>query len=496
MASAPTKALSSVRRGSAPRVLLASRAVVDKHEAGLMAVEGAREIIEAIKARKSVKKLILGHNSLGDDGCRELFRFLCTEGGRRYRIAEISLNSNGIGDRGLEAIAEYLVGNEHLKELFLQNNEFQGDEDVAFKLSSAINSSRLEVLSLVTNQRLFNTFFSIFVSHLDPPALRELHVSSLGLTQAAAPVLVSYLTSPRSRTLETLKCNGNSLGRHAVRAVVAALRKSNFTLQKLEVYANLLEFLNLGDGDADTDADNVGASDSSLVPWETVEQDLKNLLLRNEMLRQRTHEEALLLLSYSRMLLLDPPRRSHDPSQETSDPRTSSKSTFSASAFPFRALPTELQHHVLSFLAPTLSTAQRVRVFSFASSPATLRPLLPRLGSGANADVSGAVGAHAGCIPDPASLPFGMGGIDPGPGLDINAGMGTGIGPGVGPGTGMESWLVAAPRVRLCAGGRCMGANGSVLCHRNEVRARWLGEVGCTRFEAEGRTEADVLQLL
>ena len=83
--------------------------------------EGAQEVIKTIRSRKSVTKLILGHNHLGDDGCRELFRFLCTEDGRRYRIAEISLNSNNIGNDGLEAIAEYLRGNEHLRELFLQN---------------------------------------------------------------------------------------------------------------------------------------------------------------------------------------------------------------------------------------------------------------------------------------------------------------------------------------------------------------------------------------
>ena len=74
-----------------------------------------------IKARKTVSKLILGHNALGDEGTRALFRFLCSDEGRRYRIAEISLNSNGIGNVGLEAIAEYLEGNENLKELFLQN---------------------------------------------------------------------------------------------------------------------------------------------------------------------------------------------------------------------------------------------------------------------------------------------------------------------------------------------------------------------------------------
>ena len=74
-----------------------------------------------IQSRRTVTKLILGHNDLGDDGCRELFRYLCSDDGRRFRISEISLNSNGIGDKGLLAISEYLRNNQNLRELFLQN---------------------------------------------------------------------------------------------------------------------------------------------------------------------------------------------------------------------------------------------------------------------------------------------------------------------------------------------------------------------------------------
>lgn len=74
-----------------------------------------------ITSRRKVTKLILGHNKLSDDGCIILFRFLGSPAGRKYRIAEISLNSNEIGDRGLLAIAAYLNGNQHLTELFLQN---------------------------------------------------------------------------------------------------------------------------------------------------------------------------------------------------------------------------------------------------------------------------------------------------------------------------------------------------------------------------------------
>ena len=134
-----------IRRPTAPKVSLASRSHIESMDAGLSSVlgmglsalheklthpltygvwrmnVGAQEVIKQILARRSVTKLILGHNDLGDSGCEELFGFLNSDAGRNYKITHISLNSNGIGNAGLEAIAEYLEGNEYLRELFLQN---------------------------------------------------------------------------------------------------------------------------------------------------------------------------------------------------------------------------------------------------------------------------------------------------------------------------------------------------------------------------------------
>lgn len=78
-------------------------------------------MIKDISSRRFVTKLILGHNNLGDEGCEALFNYLCSEEGRKYKLAEISLNSNGIGNQGLMAVAEYLKNNTHLRVLFLQS---------------------------------------------------------------------------------------------------------------------------------------------------------------------------------------------------------------------------------------------------------------------------------------------------------------------------------------------------------------------------------------
>ena len=97
------------------------RGHIERIDAGLRGVRGAQDVIAAISSRRTVSKLILGHNELGDDGCTLLFRFLASSAGKRYRIREISLNANRIGDAGLLAISTYLLNNMDLKELFLQN---------------------------------------------------------------------------------------------------------------------------------------------------------------------------------------------------------------------------------------------------------------------------------------------------------------------------------------------------------------------------------------
>lgn len=101
-----------------------------------------------IRERRRVASLVLGHNDLGDDGCKELFRFLSSEDGQKYQIQEISLNANHITDKGLEYMAEFLDGNRHLKQLFLQN----------VRLISVIASSYIYLTTV------FRTYFRSAVS--------------------------------------------------------------------------------------------------------------------------------------------------------------------------------------------------------------------------------------------------------------------------------------------------------------------------------------------
>lgn len=85
---------------------------------------GAQRAINTIKGHVAVKKLILPHNELGDDGCILLLSFLRSAEGRTHRITNLDLSSNKIGNSGLLAIAEYLTNNLEIKQLSLQNVRF------------------------------------------------------------------------------------------------------------------------------------------------------------------------------------------------------------------------------------------------------------------------------------------------------------------------------------------------------------------------------------
>ncbi|KAJ7630334.1 RNI-like protein [Roridomyces roridus] len=431
-------------RPPAPRVLLASRGYIDRMDAGLVSIRGAQEIISMISSRRSVTKLILGHNELNDDGGIVLFKFLSSAIGRTYLIAEISLNSNAMGNRTLAAISEYIRGNKALRELFLQNNYFTGDPDTWRSFTAALNASRIELLSLTTNNNLSDGFLQAFLPLLDSPHLREAHLSAIGLTAQSAPTLIEYISSPRCR-LHTLKCNGNALGFRCVKSILRAIERHNFSLLTVEMYSNNLAAPSSSDNTSEDDDDDDTGGPASIDAWKASEALLRRLMLRNAHLKRQTEKEALCLLRYARPLLLFSSRssvRCIDCSCiEVSTSGAPQVAPTAPERSPFRALPTELQLYIMSFLAPTLSPAQRIRIYTYASSHATL----PRAGlclPGRGHAIQSL------CVLDPASMPFGM-----------------------------------TPGGGGCAGGKCAGALNSVVCHKEQQRGDWLTVVGCSSYD-------------
>lgn len=183
----------------------------------------------------------------------------------------------------------------------------------------------------------------------------------IGLTRAAVPHIIEYLSSPRCRPLVTLKLNGNDLSAQGVSKVVECIKRANFNIVNLEMYG-----ARTGQGGQDDPSEDSSDNDSS-PPNRTAmrfEESLRHSLVRNELLQRHTHTAAFLLLQYSRALLLKPKKGNEEAGR---------------SSFHIKSLPTELQLHILSLTVDTLSTNQRIRIFQFASDPYTLPEILPDL---------------------------------------------------------------------------------------------------------------------
>ncbi|KAF8633165.1 hypothetical protein AX17_004666 [Amanita inopinata Kibby_2008] len=379
--------VSSMSKARSPRTSVSGNEYIYQFDAGLYSIQGALEIISAISSRRGVRKLILGHNELGNAGCITLFEFLSSPAGRSYEIKEISLNSNNVGGPGLEAIAMYVKGNKNLKELFLQTNEFTGDPAIARVLADAINSSQLETLSLTSNHRMSDAFIEEFLPLLTSAYLRELHLSAMNITARSVPHLKAYVSSKRCK-LCVLKCNGNSLGYRAMRSLIQAVEQYNYTLTILELHSNhLMDIHSSNDNMSDEELRSVNATDV----WKECSILIKKIVTRNEHLKRETERQALQLLRYARAVLLhlgsdtaildcalEPGRRNRSPSDTNRFTNALVKQA-DLPSLPFRNLPVEVQQHILSFLTPILSPAQRINIYRYAATPKTLPPLLPRL---------------------------------------------------------------------------------------------------------------------
>jgi len=309
-----------------------------------------------------------------------------------------------------------------------------------------------------------------------------------GLTKIDAGLLASYVGRPDgSCKLLELRASANKMGYRGVRKVVDALCWC-WTMEKVELFANFIDSDDEGEASDDADEDSritmphyISSQDAitsmavgSGCGWVDLEKKLKNTLARNIYLKRRVIDQSLRLLRYSRQFLC--PRNteisfgpvcadnceSSPVSQSTM--RNNSDINDPHPSFPFTRLPTEIQLSVLSHLAPLLSTAQRLRIFEYASDKATLPTLRLCLPS----SQSLASRRRSNCIPDPTILGFGLA-----PG---------GISHGKKSGSLSRSSTLRSTHSMGCSGGNCMG-NKSVKCQRETERNKWLTEMGCDVYD-------------
>lgn len=110
---------------------------------------------------------------------------------------------------------------------------------MARTFANAINASHLQILSLTSNQLMSDAFIEEFLPALTSIHLRELHLSAMNITSHSLPYIKEYISSSRCK-LNVLKCNGNSLGLHAVHSIIQAAGLYNYSLITLELHSNHL----------------------------------------------------------------------------------------------------------------------------------------------------------------------------------------------------------------------------------------------------------------
>ncbi|KAG2136665.1 hypothetical protein DEU56DRAFT_805257 [Suillus clintonianus] len=407
----------------------------------LEGIQGAHTIISQLNSSRSITKLKLNNNRLGDDGVSALFTFLKSPAASRHRstISEIHLNDNGIGCRGLRDIADYVDGNEVvLKILWLANNKLGPDIDVLAQFATTVNHSRLEFLSLTGNHNLGDAIVETFFRHLRAPRLRELHINAMGLTARCASGLAEWISSGHNGgacSLHTLKCSGNNLGIKGVCEVIHAIEMGNWSLMNVEVYANQITCTEIPNDNSSIQQAGRLSSSETEVSWKDAERSLHRVLhRRNAYWKRQVEMEALNLLKYSRALIFQSKASLPSVDQQPS-------SNLTSESFPFHNLPVELRLQILAILAPSLSCAQRTRIYDYAADPSTLPPLLPRL----RRDIGG-------CVADPSRA--------------------------LGASVGFTLYSSGG-----CAEGKCMGAGNSLVCLLDAERTKFLEAVGCRAYE-------------
>lgn len=418
------------------------RVVVSKEI--LEGAQGADTIISQLNSSRSITKLNLNSNRLGDDGVSALFTFLMSPAALRHRssITEIHLNNNGVGCRGLRDIADYVNGNEVvLKTLWLANNMIGPDADVLAWFATAVNHSQLEFLSLTGNHKLGDAIVETFFRHLRAPRLRELHINAMGLTASCASGLAEWISSGHTggaHSLHTLKCSGNNLGIKGVWEVIHAIEIGNWSLMNVEVYANKIAGTEIPNDNSPIQQSERLSSSETEMSWKDAERALHLVLhRRNAYWKRQVEMDALSLLKYSRTLIL---RSRASLSFKDQHPM----SGLARESFPFHNLPMELRLHILAILAPSLSCAQRTRIYDYAADFSTLPPFLPRL----RRDFS-----H-GCVADPSRA--------------------------LGASVGFALYSSGG-----CAEGKCMGTGNSLVCRREAERTKFLEAVGCHAYEPD-----------
>ncbi|MFI8966545.1 gala protein [Streptomyces sp. NPDC053493] len=183
--------------------------------------DGAARLLPAAVASPHAAHLLLGTNSLGDDGARTLADALLAarETGAGHRIHTLYLGCNRIGPAGVTALADALADDTTVRALWLKRNPVHttGARTLAALLR---RNTALRTLDLVNSGLGPGGVRLILDALLDREApLERLFLGGNGLTAADAPLLAALV---RDAGVRELYLPANHLGDDGTAVLAAA----------------------------------------------------------------------------------------------------------------------------------------------------------------------------------------------------------------------------------------------------------------------------------
>lgn len=191
----------------------------------------AMQIAGALRGNPHVRSLMLGTDAIGDEGARAVGDVAA---GSRT-LEALYLGCNNIGPEGARALGESLVDAPGVTGLWLKRNPI-GPAGARHLAGLLRRNQRLRTLDLV-NTGLGEAGLQALADALceGNQGLRDLYLSGNGLGPSAAPALARILRgAPR---LQGLYLGVNRLGEEGVRLLAEALA-DNRTLRRLELPSN------------------------------------------------------------------------------------------------------------------------------------------------------------------------------------------------------------------------------------------------------------------
>lgn len=189
---------------------------------------GATRLLPAALASPHAEHLLLGTNSIGDEGAQALARALAERPG--HGLHTLYLGCNRIGPDGTAALADALTGDTSVRALWLKRNPLtaSGTETLAGLLR---RNTTLRTLDLVNTGIGADGVRLLLDALLDRPApLERLFLGGNGLAADAAPLLAALI---REAGVRELYLPANHLGDEgaAVLAAAAATAGSRYPVR-------------------------------------------------------------------------------------------------------------------------------------------------------------------------------------------------------------------------------------------------------------------------